>query len=151
MVSIPHGSPHYAYLLLPNASAAATRAAAANPGVRIEANDATAAAVHAPRQGVYAANLWQAGSAPRDGRPYVSSSAPAAVVAVRSGKHLRLVIAEPTQRAAALEVALAQPVAAVGKLAPGVTVLQQAPQLRLRIDTAGAAGAGFEAEFTLAQ
>lgn len=149
LLSIPHGSPRYAYLLLPNASAGETRAAAANPGLRIESNTDQAAAIYLPQQGVYAANLWQAGSAPRDGKSYVWSSAPAAVVLEQKGRSLRLAVAEPTQGEAVLEVALRQQATAVGKLSPGVTVLALAPQLRLRIDTAAAAGATFLAEFTL--
>lgn len=150
VLAIPHGVPDYAYLLLPKASVAQTRAAAASPGLRIEANDAQAAAVSLPAQGVYAANLWQAGSAPRAGRAYVWSSAPVAVVAARTGARLRLAIAEPTQRVAALEVTFGEAASAVVRLGPGVTVLALAPRLRLRIDSADAAGAGFEAEVRLA-
>ncbi|MCS0657183.1 polysaccharide lyase 8 family protein [Massilia terrae] len=149
VLGIPQGSPRYAYLLLPNASVEATRAAAGDPGLRIEANDEHAAAVSEPGEGVYAADLWQAGSAPRGGRDYVWSSAPAAVVASVAAGRLRLAIAEPTQGEKVLEVRLAQPVAHVVKLGAGVTVLATAPQLRLRIDTAGAAGASFNAEFIL--
>lgn len=150
VLAIPHGSsPQYAYLLLPNASADETRAAARDPGLRIEANDEHAAAVSLPKQGVYAANLWQAGSAPRGGKAFAWSSAPAALVARTAGGRLQLAVAEPTQGAAALELRLNQAVKGVVSLAPGVTVLEQAPQLRLRIETKGAAGASFKSEFTL--
>ncbi len=150
LLSIPHSSPEYAYLLLPNASQAATRAAAAERSLRIEANNGEAAAVSLAGQGVYAANLWRAGSAPRSGKAYVWSSGAAAVVLARDGKRLRLAVAEPTQRAATLEVAVRQPVAQVVTLAPGMTLLEKAPLLRLRIDTAAAAGASFQAEFEAA-
>jgi hyaluronate lyase len=150
LLSIPHGSAHYAYLLLPNASEAATRAAAADPGMRIEANDAQSAAVSLPGKGVYAANLWRAGSAPRDGQPYVSSSGPAAVVVESAAQRLRLVVAEPTQRESSLELALSQPVGTLLSASAGVTVLQTAPWLRLRIDTARAAGSAFQVEFAAA-
>src|SRR5262249_34896835 len=98
---------------------------------------------------VYAANLWQAGSAPRGGKAFVWSSGPAAVVVARHGSELQLAVAEPTQREAVLELALAQPVAAVLQLPPGVEVLAMAPQLRLRIDTSKAAGTAFMAAFTV--
>lgn len=149
VVSIPHGSPSYAYLLLPQASEAETRAAAAEPGLRIEANDEQAAAVYLPGQGFYAANLWKAGSAAKDGKTYVRSSAPVALVIERSADRLTLAVAEPTQKESALDLTIEQPVAAVGRLSPGVTVLETAPKLRLRVDTAGAAGRRFTAEFTL--
>lgn len=148
VLAIPHDSPQYAYLLLPNASADETREAASDTGLRIEANDEHAAAVSLPKQGVYSANLWQAGGAPRGGHAYVSSSAPAAVVAITAGDKLRLAIADPTQLAPTLDISINHTVKKVVSLAPGITVLQQAPQLRLRIDTAGAAGASFVAEFS---
>lgn len=147
LLSIPQHKPQYAYMLLPNSSAAATRAAAAQPGVRIEANDAQAAAVSVPQRGIYAANLWQAGSAPRAGKAYVWSSAPAAVVLASEGGKLRLAVAEPTQRAAVLELAIAQAVSAVGQLPSGVQVLETAPRLRLRIDTSKSAGSAVEVWF----
>jgi hyaluronate lyase len=149
VLSIPHGRPQYAYLLLPNASEAETRAASVKPDLRIEANGEQAAAVSVAEQGVYAANLWHAGSAPRDGKAYVWSSGPAAIVLASDGKHMQLAVAEPSQAAQMLVVEVRQPVAAVVRLAPGVTVLEQAPVLRLRIDTAGAAGASFRSEFVL--
>jgi hyaluronate lyase len=150
-LAIPHGSPQYAYLLLPNASAQETRAAAAAPGLRIEANNEAAAAVYLPQRQVYAANLWQAGSAPRAGKAYVWSSGPAAVLVALRGRRMQLAVAAPTQDDAVLEVGFGQAVASVGKLAPGMTVLATTPQLRLRIDTAGAAGASFTGEFELAR
>uniref|UniRef100_UPI002585888B polysaccharide lyase family 8 super-sandwich domain-containing protein n=1 Tax=uncultured Massilia sp. TaxID=169973 RepID=UPI002585888B len=146
-LTIPHGAPSYAYLLLPGASEAATSAAATSHGLRIEANDARAAAVSLPAKGVYAANLWKAGSAPRAGKPYVSSSAPAAVVVERSAGRLRIAVAEPTQGEAAIELELAEAASRLLRASPGVTVMQTSPRLRLRIDTRGAAGSGFEAEF----
>ena len=147
VLAIPQTSAQYAYLLLPAASAGETRAAASDSGLRIEANDEHAAAVWLPKQGVYAANLWQAGSAPRGGKAFAWASAPAALV-VRSGVgKLELAVVEPTQGVAALELRVDRAVKGVVSLPPGMTVIEQAPQLRLRIETAGAAGASFRAEF----
>jgi hyaluronate lyase len=151
-LSIPHGAgggSSYAYLLLPAASEAATAQAARDPGLRIEANDGRVAAVFDTRANVYAANLWQAGSAPRDGRTYVSASGPAAVVLAEDGGQLRLSVSDPTQQQQAIELTVARPVSAMLTAAPGVTVLQTAPQLRLRIATARAAGSGYAATFAL--
>lgn len=149
-LSIPNGaSRSYAYLLLPAACAAATAQAARDPGVRIEANDSRAAAVLDQRTNVYAANLWQAGSAPRAGDRYVSASGPAAVVLAESAGQVRLSVADPTQQQATLELTVARPVGALLSASLGVTVLASAPQLRLRIDTAHAAGSGYSATFAL--
>lgn len=147
LLSIPHGAPDYAYLLLPGASAAQTRAAARTHGLRIEANDAQAAAVTLPAQGVYAANLWRAGTAPRAGTPYVNSSGPVALIVERASGRLRLAVAEPTQQETVIELELAQAAGPLLHASPGITVLRTAPRLTLRIDTAQAAGRSFEAEF----
>lgn len=146
-LAVLHGRADYVYLLLPGATKAHTRAVAARSDMRIEANDAKVAAVSLPDKGVYAANLWDAGSAPRDGHTYVSSSGPAAVVVHADSKQLRIVVAEPTQREQVLELTVGEAVGAVVSLSDGVTVLQSAPVLKLRIDTAKAGGAGFHASF----
>lgn len=152
LLTVPHSAANasYAYLLLPAASEDATAAAARDPGLQIEANDARVAAVTDTRANIYAANLWQAGSAPRGGKAYLNASGPAAVVLAQQGGRLRLSVADPTQQQQTLELSLAQPVAGIVAAVPGVTVLSTAPQLRLRIDTARAAGSGFSAEFSLA-
>jgi hyaluronate lyase len=148
-LALPHGAGSYAYVLLPAASAAATEQAARHPGLRIEINDAGAVAVLDLGANVYAANLWQAGSAPRDGREYVTASGPAAVVVAEEGGRLRLSVADPTQLLDSLELTVARPVSAALSADPGVTVLSSAPRLRLRIDTAQAAGRSYAAEFSL--
>ncbi|MTV40973.1 polysaccharide lyase 8 family protein [Duganella radicis] len=155
-LSIPNGaSRSYAYMLLPAASEAATAQAARDPGLRIEANDGRAAAVTDTRARVYAANLWQAGSAPRGGQPYVSATGPLAVVVAEAGAdawaggQLRISAADPTQKQQAVELTVARPVGALLSASPGVTVLATAPRLRLRIDTARAAGSGHSATFAL--
>ena len=147
LLAIPHGAPSYAYLLLPGASAARTRTEARTHGLRIEANDALAAAVTLPDQGVYAANVWRAGTAPRAGKPYVTSSGPVALVVEQTPGRLRLAVAEPTQQETVIELELAQATGALLGASPGITVLRTAPRLVLRIDTAQSAGRSFEAEF----
>lgn len=146
-LAIGQGKSDYAYVLLPVASEARVRAEAADPGLRIEANDAQAAAVSDLRGHAYAANLWQAGSAPRGGQPYVSSSAPAALVLQESAGQLVLAVADPSQQVDDIELTVARPAGALLSASAGVTVLETAPRLRLRIHSAGAAGASFEARF----
>ena len=149
-LAIPRGTGSYAYLLLPAASEAATAQAALNPGVRIEANDANVAAITDLHGGAYMANLWQAGSAPRDGQAYVTSSGPAAVVLEEEGGHLRLSVADPTRGQQAWELTVARPVQALLTASPGISVLETTPKLKLRIAAAHAAGGSLAAEFALA-
>jgi hyaluronate lyase len=77
------------------------------------------------------------------------ASGPAAVVLAEEGGRLRLSVADPTQRQTTLELSIARPVAATLSAGPGVTVLATAPRLRLRIDTARAAGRAFAASFAV--
>ncbi|GAB3458440.1 polysaccharide lyase 8 family protein [Massilia terrae] len=145
-LAIPHGAPEYAYLLLPVAGESATRAAAADPGLRIDSNDERAAAAEDLRSHAWFANLWRAGVASRNGRAYVESSGPAAVLVTQADGKLRLNVSDPTQREATLELRLLRPVAKVLAASPGVTVVRTTPQLVARIATAGAAGASFQLE-----
>jgi hyaluronate lyase len=71
------------------------------------------------------------------------------VVAEQKGARLQLSVADPKQQQATLELTVARPVGALLSASPGVTVLATAPQLRLRIDTARAAGSGYSATFAL--
>jgi hyaluronate lyase len=146
-LAIPHGAPDYAYLLLPMADEAATRAAANDPGLRIDGNDDEAAAAEDLRRHAWFANLWRAGTARRAGRDYAAASGPAAVLVTQADGRLRVNIADPTQRQATLEVRLLRPAGRLLAASPGVTVERTAPQVVLRIATAGAAGASFQAEF----
>ncbi len=148
-LSIPHGAPDYAYLMLPVADEAMTRSAAANPLVRIDSNDEQAAAAEDLRSHAWFANLWRAGAARREGRAYVESSGPAAIAVAEEGGKLRVSVADPTQGQAMLELRLRRPVRKVLAASPGVTVVQVAPQLLVRIDTAAAAGASFQLECLL--
>lgn len=145
-LSIPHGATGYAYLLLPVANEAATRATAADPALRVDSNDEQAAAAEDLRDHAWFANLWQAGVAKRDGRAYVDTSGPAAVLVTQADHRVRISVADPTQRQSTLELRTHRPVGKVVAASPGVTVVQTAPQLLVRIDTAGAAGASFQLE-----
>jgi hyaluronate lyase len=146
-LAIPHGAPDYAYLLLPMADEAATRAAASDPGLRIDGNDDEAAAAEDLRRHAWFANLWRAGTARRAGRDYAVASGPAAVLVTQAAGRLRVNVADPTQRQATLEVRLLRPVGRLLAASPGVAVERTASQVVLRIATAGAAGASFQAEF----
>jgi hyaluronate lyase len=146
-LAIPHGAPDYAYLLLPDADEAATRAAASDPAVRVDGNDDVAAAAEDLRRHAWFANLWRAGTARRAGRAYVAAGGPAAVLVTEAGGGLRVNVADPTQRQATLEVRLLCPVGELLAASPGVAVERAASHVVLRIATAGAAGAGFQAEF----
>ncbi|MET8514686.1 polysaccharide lyase 8 family protein [Streptomyces sp. NPDC005077] len=98
----------YSYVLLPGASAAATAVWSHSRPVRIVANDATAQAVEARRQGLTAVNFWGAGTAAG-----ITASGPASVLVQRRGRELAVAVADPSRTLASLTVELPFPVSRV--------------------------------------
>ncbi|MCX5309386.1 polysaccharide lyase 8 family protein [Streptomyces sp. NBC_00154] len=91
----------YSFVLLPGASAAATAVWSHSRPVRIIANDATAQAVEARRQGLTAVNFWGAGTAAG-----VTASGPASVLVQRRGQELAVAVADPSRTLTSLTVEL---------------------------------------------
>ncbi|WP_326815447.1 MULTISPECIES: polysaccharide lyase 8 family protein [unclassified Streptomyces] len=91
----------YSYVLLPGASAAATAVWSHSRPVRIVANDATAQAVEARRQGLTAVNFWGAGTAAG-----ITASGPASVLVQRRGQELAVAVADPSRTLSSLTVEL---------------------------------------------
>ncbi|GAA2447947.1 polysaccharide lyase 8 family protein [Streptomyces pulveraceus] len=98
----------YAHVLLPGASAAATAVWSRSRPVRIVANDSTAQAVEARREGLTAVNFWRAGTAAG-----ITSSGPASVLVRRRGAHIRVAVADPGRTLTTLSVELPFPVRSV--------------------------------------
>lgn len=152
-LALPHGAAPqdagYGYLLLPGVTPAATAAYCASPGIRTEDNTADVAAASDADKGLYAAAFWRAGTARRDGRPWLQSDAPlAAVLRVENGQ-LAISLADPTREAGAVEVQVMAPARAALRLDPAVEVLQLQPVLRLRVQLQGKAGQAVAAAFAL--
>ncbi|MFF3059242.1 polysaccharide lyase 8 family protein [Streptomyces sp. NPDC057909] len=91
----------YSYVLLPGASAAATAVWSHSRPVRIVANDATAQAVEARRQGLTAVNFWGAGTAAG-----ITASGPASVLVQLRGQELAVAVADPSRTLTSLTVEL---------------------------------------------
>ncbi|WP_055700729.1 polysaccharide lyase 8 family protein [Streptomyces silaceus] len=107
----------YAYVLLPGASASATAAWARARPVRILANDATAQAVEARREGLLAAHFW------RPGRVGGLSSSGAGTVLVRRGpRGVSVAVADPGRTETTLDVELPFPVRKVVRADDTVSV-----------------------------
>ncbi|WP_261808979.1 polysaccharide lyase 8 family protein [Nonomuraea sp. C10] len=100
----------YDYLLLPNATVAATRARAADPGwARVLANTTSQQGVHVPSAGVTAVNFWQPGTAGP-----LSASGPCAVLVTERGDGSATVtVSDPRRDLTELTVTWNRPVAAV--------------------------------------
>lgn len=103
----------YVYLLLPGATRAATRARAAEPGVRVLANTARLQAVHVPALGLTAANFWNAGTTGA-----LTASAPCAVlVREHPGAPATITVSDPRRALAELTVAWRGRTVSFGRLA----------------------------------
>ncbi len=137
----------YAYLLLPNRSAAETADFAASPTVVVLENSTAVHAVRHLTLGLTAANFWTDTRASAGG---ITVERRASVIAQDDGAgHLDIAIADPTQLASGpLVVEFAT--AATGLVAAdaGVTVAQLAPTLRLAVDVTNARGRSFRARLT---
>ncbi|MEV0318375.1 polysaccharide lyase 8 family protein [Streptomyces sp. NPDC050658] len=120
----------YAYVLLPGASAAATAAWSRSRPVRIVANDATAQAVEARREGLVAAHFWQAGTAAG-----ITASGPGTVLVRRRDDGISVAVADPGRTGTNLTVELPFPVSEVLRADGTVTVTPgRRPLLTVRVD-----------------
>ena len=147
---IDHGTQpagaQYAYVLLPDADAAATSSYAASPGVEILANNSTIQAVRDQSSGVTAAHFWDTTGGVAG---VIACDGPAAIVTRRSGPSLEIAVADPTwKRNTPLRVTLAGTAGLPLAADPAVTVLGTSPDIVLSIATAGSRGRSITATFT---
>nr|SBO93891.1 putative secreted lyase [Nonomuraea gerenzanensis] len=132
-------SASYAYVLMPGATEAATRARAAVAGrVQILSNTPYAQVIRVPELGLTAANLW----APARVGP-LSASAPACVlIRERADGTAQLSVSDPPRGAAALALTWDRPVREVLSAPPAVATAGTGDSLRLTFgDLRNAAGA----------
>ncbi|MFJ8854854.1 polysaccharide lyase 8 family protein [Streptomyces sp. NPDC102437] len=109
---------HYAYVLLPGASAASTAVWSRSRPVRIVANDTTAQAVEVRWAGLTAVNFWGAGTAAG-----ITASGPASVLVRRQGGQVRVAVADPGRTLTTLTVELPFPVRSVARADGSVTLV----------------------------
>jgi hypothetical protein len=125
----------YAYILLPNKSAAATKAYNSNKQIRILAQNSTVHAVEETSLGIVAANFWKAGSVGS-----ISVDQPASVMIRERGGVLEVSVSDPTQRLTTLNVTLDLPGYAIQKGHRWMKVTGTSPQITIRVDLTAAAG-----------
>lgn len=120
-VWIDHGpspsSKTYAYLLVPNATADRTAALAAAPGIDIVTNTASAQAVSAPTERIFAANFFTAGEV-SSLEPGLSADGPCSIIGQWTRSGLDIAISDPTHRRDTMTVV-------IDDLAPGTVEADQ--------------------------
>ncbi|WP_327107811.1 polysaccharide lyase 8 family protein [Nonomuraea glycinis] len=129
----------YAYLLLPNADLARTRARAADPGwARVLVNTGRQQGVHIPSLGITAINFWQAGSTGG-----VTASAPCAVlVRERRDGTATVTVSDPRRELTELTVTWRRPVTEVLRADPLLTGVATGPALTLAFGRLADRGGG---------
>lgn len=140
----------YAYVLLPNRSAAEVAEFAAAPTVTVLENSPAVQAARHTGLGITAANFWN------DGRAAVGGIAvdKKASVAVQNdgGGFLDVAVSDPTQaNTGTITVELDSAAVSAVSVDAGVTVAQLAPTLRLTVNVNGARGKSFRARFATGQ
>ena len=137
----------YAYVLLPNKTAAETSAYAASPQILVLENSPSAHGVKETALGICAVNFWTDTSHTVD---TITSDRKASVLTRESATQIDLAVSDPTQaNTGTIVVEIARSATAIVSADPAVTVQQLSPTIRASINVAGAAGRTFSASFSL--
>lgn len=139
----------YAYVLLPNKTAAEVAAYAAEPGMTVLENSAEAQAVKAGRLGLVAVNFWRDTVKTVD---RITCDGQASVIVREADGELALSVSDPTMNNGdTIRIDWAGPVDSVIEADPAVAVLQLRPFLQLAVNVNGARGSARKAKFKINQ
>jgi hyaluronate lyase len=137
----------YAYITLPNSTAAQTSAYASNPDVRIIENSSAAQAVRKISAGIVAANFWNDTPKSAD---LITCNRKAAVITHETPGELSVAVADPTQaNSGTISVLLNRTGWSVRSADLGITVQHLSPTIQMTVNVNGAAGRSFVAHFEL--
>ncbi|MPV38155.1 polysaccharide lyase 8 family protein [Georgenia subflava] len=138
--AVHEGTDTYAYVVLPTADAATTRARSGRPPVEVLRNDAAAQAVRLGRR--TAVNFWQAGTVGD-----YTVSAPASVIVHRTAGTIAAAISDPTHQAHSLELVV-KGVSFAKVHGEGVQLVEEEGGVRVVVDVAGRDGVPVELRLT---
>ncbi|OCT14657.1 hypothetical protein A8709_25070 [Paenibacillus pectinilyticus] len=137
----------YAYVLLPNKSAAETAAYAANPNIQILENSTSAHAVSENTLGMKGYNFWN-DAVKTVGELTVNKKS--SVMTKESGNTFDISISDPTQaNTGTISVEIAKSAAGVVSYDDGITVTQLSPTIKFTVNVNKADGYNFKAKFKL--
>ena len=142
---------NYAYILLPNRTTAEIASYAVNPAVTILANGTNVSAARQNQSDVTGALFWQDASTSLGlpGGVSLWCDKKSAVVLRDQPRLLDLAVSDPTQaNTGFIDLELSEPVSHVVSFDAAITVLQQTPTLKLRVNVAQAKGRTFHAQFS---
>jgi len=136
----------YAYVVLPNYTAANMAAYAASPDMVVITNTTTVQAASKPAAGLVAANFWMDGPNSAD---LITANKQSAVIVSQNSFNICVGVADPTQtNSGSITVILNRPATAILSADPGVTVVQLSPQIVLSVNVNGSAGKTYQAAFS---
>jgi hyaluronate lyase len=139
---------NYAYVLLPNFTAATMSSYAAAPAIVVLTNTSAVQAASKPALGVVAANFFNAGTNSAD---LITVDNQASVITWQTNGVLSVGVADPTQNNGGnVTVTLARAAASALSADAGVTVVQLSPQIILSVNVSGSLGKTYQASFALA-
>jgi len=158
-LAVPHGtnptSGSYAYVLLPNKSAAEVNTISTNSGISIlSGGNGIHSVLYTPSSGsvtrVVGANFWSSagGTVNVGGQSYLTSSSKASVTVAETASGVSLAVSDPTEAyAGSLTVELNRSAISAGTLDSAVTVIQLQPTIRLSVNVNAAHGRSITANF----
>lgn len=135
----------YAYVLLPNKTAAEVKQYTAKPGIVILENSAEAHAVRQNERNTTGINVWIDGGK-KVGDLWVDRKS--SVMLMENEDQLELAVADPTFRqTSAIQMEIDKEAESVLFRDPAVTIVRLRPTIRLTVDVRGAGGKTFRAAF----
>ncbi len=135
----------YAYVILPNFTAAGVSNYAATPDIVVLTNSTTVQAVSKPALGVVAANFWTTGT---NSVGLITANNKSSVITLEKSNRLSVGVADPTQtNTGSITVTFNRAAAATVFADPGVTVVQLSPQIILSVNVSGSLGKTYQVSF----
>ncbi len=132
----------YAYVILPNCTAAATALYAANPETSVVTNTPAVQAVRETKLGLLGANFWSAAGGTAD---FITANAPAAVMTRIASNVLEVAVSDPTwTNTKPLLLTLKRAGTQVLSVDAGVSVTTLSPTVQLTVNVTGARGKTFQ-------
>jgi hyaluronate lyase len=135
----------YAYVLLPNKTAAQTSAYAGNPDIEVVENSVQAQAVREKNLQILGVNFWEDASKTVD---YITSNKKAAVISKKNADgSIDISVSDPTQlNTGSIQIGLNLSAGSY-TADPGITVTQLSPTIQFTVGTGGSLGKSFHAHF----
>lgn len=135
----------YAYVILPNKTAAETAAYAANNDIEIIKNDGDAHAVRKASEGVTSVNFWNGKDAGNVAG--ISVNNPSSVTVVKKDGVCEVSVSEPTQAGKTIEVLFATGSVKILEKDDRITVEETSPFVKIKFDSSSAMGASAKIKF----